>query len=1216
MGEVRWTQEQRKVIEARNCNLLVAAAAGSGKTAVLVERIITMITDEKNPIDIDQLLVVTFTNAAAAEMRERIAKAISDKLDKMPSNKHLYKQLTLLQRASITTIHSYCLDIIRKNFHILNIDPKFRVADQTEILLLKSDILKELLEDLYTNGDESFYDLVESYSGSKYDYPLEELILGMYNFVQSNPWPKKWLEDNVELFNISTNEEFEKTKWVKIIKENFNITLEGLRAKAILAIEICKQPYGPEKYIDNLKQDIILLDDLIAGSKTTYSNMVNSLENISFSRLGRCSKDVDEDLKQKVKNIRDDEIKAGIKDLKTKIILKPIDKIIEDLNNLYPVMQTLIKVVEEFTCRFQKAKNNKNIVDFNDIEHFALNILLEDGSCEGEIITSHVAKEERNRFVEIMIDEYQDSNLVQETILTSISREGISKPNIFMVGDVKQSIYRFRLARPELFMDKYNSYSTNDSGNYRRIDLFKNFRSREEIIDGVNFLFERLMSNYIGEMEYDDKAALYLGANYKQLEDGTTGGPIEVNLIDREIPEDLELDEELQDLSNIGLEAKIIGKRIKSLINENYFVFDKSIDGYREIKYKDIVILLRATSNWSQTIIEELMKEEIPVYADVGTGYFEAIEVKIVINLLRIIDNSHQDIPLISVLRSPLVGLTVDELVDIRTTFKEGNYFDAITEYVEGELFESELGNKINQFLECLSKWKKEALCTDLDEFVWNIYVETNFYNYVAAMPGGIQRQANLMSLIEKAIKFKESSYSGLFNFIRFIEKVCENNSDMGAAKIIGENENIVRIMSIHKSKGLEFPVVFAAGLGKQFNEMDLRKSILLHQELGMGPEFVDFNNRVSYPTIAKKALSQKIKIENLSEEMRILYVAFTRAREKLILTGTVKKLEDKIEKWQSTSGGTTQKLPIYTVYKAKTYYDWIMPIVYKAEDKEKWPIFKWSIEDTPEVETKKIDLETMKSYFFEESNKYIDEDNIKYFNDELLWAYKYMDRTALPTKITVSEVKRQSQKSLDYIEKNALEDIKKNEEIYKPAFLEEKKGFSAAEKGTIFHYVMKILDFNKINSYEQIKEQIEEMVDKNLITKEEKDTIIIDRIVKFGESNIFKRILAAEKLGLNSKEKPFVIDVPIDKIYADILNDDHQTIMVQGVIDCFFEEDGQIVIVDYKTDYCTEEMIDQIKDRYKIQLDLYKEALEKITKKTVKEEVLYLFSIDKEIII
>ena len=786
MADTKWTNEQLQAIETRRCNLLVAAAAGSGKTAVLVERIIRIITNEENPVDIDKLLVVTFTSAAASEMRERIASAISKSLEKSPNSKNLQRQLTLLSRANITTMHSFCLDVIKNYFYTIDLDPSFRIGDETEAILMKNEIIEELFEEYYEEDNEDFKKLIEAYSSSKDDEKLKEMILSLYRFSMSGPWPQQWLKEKAEDFNISTLEEFDKSEWVKVLRDNLRVELNGFLNMYKRAIEIINDTSGLEPYLDAFYSDYNYLENAYESLNGGLNDIYIALNSISFIKLKTVKKNQvsDENAQNAVKNIRDS-VKKKVKGLIESTFECTPQEALDGIIGVYPFMKTLASITLEFLRRFDEKKREKNILDFNDLEHLCLKILI-DKDENNNIIPSKVAEHFREFFDEVLVDEYQDSNSVQETIIDLVSRRSLKEANVFMVGDVKQSIYRFRQAKPELFLDKYNKYSLKEGKSNRKIQLYKNFRSRQEVIEGVNYIFKMVMSQTVGELEYTNEETLNLGADFKSTNDENSilGGDIELHILDKSgivkeenidvSDEESEGKEEEEDIDAITLEAKIVSKRIKELFEpkdgKKFKVFDKDTNEYRDVRYKDIVILLRATKNWAEIFLDELGSEGIPVYADTGSGYFESIEIRTIMSLLKVIDNPLQDVPMIALLRSPIVGFTAEELSDLRLLHKDLYFYEIIKEVTEGIHEVSEdLKFKCVSFVAALNKWRKKSIYTPIDEFIWYLYMDTAFYGYVGAMPNGKLRQANLKILFQRAKQYESTSFKGLFNFINFI---------------------------------------------------------------------------------------------------------------------------------------------------------------------------------------------------------------------------------------------------------------------------------------------------------------------------------------------------------------------------------------------------------------------------------------------------------------
>ncbi|NTW05496.1 MAG: helicase-exonuclease AddAB subunit AddA, partial [Peptococcaceae bacterium] len=941
-----WTEAQWDAITENDCNLLVAAAAGAGKTAVLVERIMCKITDPANSVDIDRLLIMTFTNAAAAEMRDRISSAISYLLENNSDNYggNIQKQLTLLSKASITTIHSFCLEVVRSNFQRIDIDPGFKIMEDTEAVLMKIEVINELFDEKYENDDQDFFELLDCYGGKSDDLALQEIALDLYDFIQRSPWPDKWFYEMTEGLNLSKDLDFIETSWGRVLVNSVAVQLRGMRDAMSKALAMISNNSGLEKYRYVFAEDLSNLELLLDKCTRTHlewDDIYREFVNQKFMRLPPAGKDADKEIQEAVKEIRN-EAKARLEKIKKTTFYSDSSEVIKDISSMYPVIKSLVGLVLDFAQRFSDKKSKKSVVDFNDLEHFCLEILTQRGE-NGEIIPSAAAEGYRDRYFEVLVDEYQDSNLIQEAIIRMVSRIDRGTPNIFMVGDVKQSIYRFRQARPELFLEKYRNYSSDKGSPYRKIVLLRNFRSRREVIDGINFIFKQIMSKGVGELDYDEVEYLNPGASFPEndREKSLAGGPVELHLIetkevsreplphDLEEPEEFSEDEEAEEerLDDIQAEARLVAGRIKTLLQGDaeespFSVYDRGLGTYRQAEYRDIVILLRTVKKWSDIFSEEFEIQKIPVFADIGTGFFKTPEVQVILSLLQIIDNPIQDIPLLSVLRSPIVSFSTEDLADLRLMDKRANLYEALQ--LLAEKHEGEAGAKSRLFLLDLQRWRDTSLYLPIDQLLWQIYSETGYLGIVGAMPGGEQRQANLHVLFERARQYEEGSYRGLFNFINFVDKLKSSRGDMGSAKLLGENDNVVRIMSIHKSKGLEFPIVFLAGTGKRINLQDMNKSILVHQELGFGPDVVDHRERIVYPSLSKQAIRDKIKVETYSEELRILYVALTRAREKLIITGALNNIEARATKW--FSGGSVKVLPLPEdgILKSCNYLDWL----------------------------------------------------------------------------------------------------------------------------------------------------------------------------------------------------------------------------------------------------------------------------------------------------
>lgn len=1236
-----WTKAQQKVIDTRNKDLLVSAAAGSGKTAVLVERIISMISEGDKPIDIDRLLVVTFTNAAATEMRDRIGLSIEKKLLEEPDNAHLQKQVSLLQSAHITTIHSFCLNVIRNYFHRIDLDPSFKIGDESEVTLMKSDVVSHVLEAWYEEERPDFHKFIESYSYSKSDDPIEDLILKMYSFAMSSPWPDKWIEVAGDAFKLDSIEAMNSTKWMDDLLYYVKTVVGDLIVKNQMTIDLCNGPAGPTAYLTALLSDRELLEAINKAS--TYEDFYQALADISYARLSsKREEGVDPDIKERVKAIRD-EIKKAIKDLVNQFFYQTPEEMVIDIAAVANVMDVLFELTSDFMKGFAHKKEEKNIIDFNDIEHFALRILVEEN--EGRVVPTEAALELSEQFVEILIDEYQDSNLVQETILKSISRERNGEPNRFMVGDVKQSIYKFRLAMPELFMEKYKSYSTEDTlengekNLYQRIDLDKNFRSRKIVLDFVNIIFEQIMQESVGGVAYDEKAALSYGELYDKYDkelgaEEVISDRVELLLVSDEArEEDVNfIDEESSDIENWGvdedsedeilytkkeMEALVIARRIKELVNSDtgISVYDKKLKKYRKASYKDIVILLRSMSGWSEVFVNTLVREGISAYADTGTGYFQTVEIMNILNYLRIIDNPRQDIPLTGVLYSPIVGISTRQLSKIRAFDKNSNMYAAIMSYAtDGD--DEDIKTALTNFLEQLNGFRSMVNHTPIHELLSQVLSQTGYSYYVSAMPGGERRKANIDMLVSKAVHFEKGSYSGLFHFIRYIEKLHKYEVDFGEASTSGEQDDTVRIMSIHKSKGLEFPIVFVSAMSKQFNMQDVRSNIILHNELGVGPDYIDVENRSKVATLLKKLIQKKVQIENLGEELRVLYVALTRAKEKLIMTGYLK----------STDVDLKKDFTFFELISAKSYLDLVLPAMLNRVES-----MGDSNRDSNVIMDNymKIEVINKDSLIMEEVSKqvFINKDREvletimpgKIYDKELKneidrrleYQYPYANESNLRVKMSVSELKRLGQFIDEEDSLILYPDIISDFTPTVPEFISKKeKDISGADKGTLYHKVLKLLDLSKISNKEDVNKQISAMVSDNKIEESQINLLNLEYIYKFINSNTAKRMAKAQLDNKLYKEQQFVIGIKAKEVGYDV--DSDELVLIQGIMDAFFVEDNQLVLVDYKSDWVRDEQT--LIERYKVQLDYYQKALEQIFKKEVKERIIYSLTLGREI--
>lgn len=1220
---VRWTADQQAVIDSRGSNLLVAAAAGSGKTAVLVERILSLICDPEKPTDVDRLLIVTFTNAAAAEMRERIRTALEERAALEPGSEHLQRQLTLIHHAQITTIHSFCLYVIRNYFSVIGLDPGFRVMDEGEGRLLQQDVLETVLEAAYEEKDEAFLALADWYGNGKNDHELEELILQLYRFSMGCPWPEKWLEECLRDYTIADEECAEKLPWVQGVVRMLQRTVDDLRRLLDSALAICLEEDGPYMYEPAVSADIQLLHGL--AGVNTYGEFYLQIHQITgYARLStKKDSQVSEGKKQAVKDIRD-QFKKGVAELKEQYLSEPLDQVIRKMQDCRRPMEALVTLTIRFIREYGRKKEERHVVDFSDMEHFALNILVnEDGT------PSETAEELSAAFSEIMIDEYQDSNLVQEMILRSVSGEVQGQRRMFMVGDVKQSIYRFRLARPDLFLEKYASYEkvTADAPkaecSCRRIDLHQNFRSRKEILSFTNYIFEQTMTDRFGELIYDRDAALYPGADYPPAEDCPAA--VRLYLMDEDELADTEA-------SAAEAEAAVIGRRIREMLAEEQ-VYDKKKKENRPVRLGDMVILLRSLNGFAEPFVETLQGMGIPAYVTSRTGYFSAWEVQAFLAYLKVLDNPRQDIPLAAALHSYFGGLTREEMAELRSQKPGAPFYEAAADPENAQ--SGGLKEKLERFWRQVNAYREEMLYIPVHELLERILEETGFGLYVAALPGGSRRKANVQMLVERAVAYEATSYKGLFHFIRYMDHLQKYEIDYGEANVTAESEDAVRILTIHKSKGLEFPVVFLAGLGRGFNQQQNRDRLLTHVDWGVGTEWIDPELRLRKNTLLKTAIQKQTALENLQEELRVLYVALTRAKEKLVLTAVLPGLEKKLRFWAGACRQTETALPYLTMRKASTYLDWIVPALMRSraagplrEETGIWPdsnspLYRGSIVDGGQewLSLECVRLSAEQEIFGEqlrqeetgrnkerflrwaqktEPDKAVREKLAKRF----AWQYPWSSEREMPVKLTVSELKKQSMRT----EEEEL--IERQEETVVPLlprFMQEEAAVSPTARGTAYHKAMELLDFTGEKKAEY---QLETWVSCGKMTQEERDQVLPRRLERLIHSRLGHRMARAQKNGTLRREQPFVIGAEASRIREEWSGD--ELVLVQGIVDAWFTEEDEIVIVDYKTDRVDSPA--ELAERYRTQLEWYRDALEQVTGLPVREMLLYSFALEKEI--
>ncbi len=1330
MAEVKFTKEQQAVIDARDCNILVSAAAGSGKTAVLVERIIRMI--EKD-LDVDHLLVVTFTKAAASQMKEKITKAIQEELSKDPENGHLQKQETLIHNAQITTIDSFCQYIIRNNFNAIGLDPSFRVGDEGELKLLQEEVMAELMEDEYEAAgdalDSDFLFCMDYFATGSSDKKVEEYINQLFKFSMSMPFPDDWIKDRGRDYEAPEGD-FDELPWVKECVTYAKRVLKEAEARIDSAIRLCLEPDGPYMNEPILNDDKASIE--AALKYDTYDALFDGIRGISFARLsGKKDPSVNADKREQVKDIRDG-VKKSINGLMEKYFALTSGTIISQMELCDRAVKELCRLTLEFKSRFDNKKREKQLIDFADMEHFALDILVEHPSedeCRGlsaqEILDicrpSVVALEYREFFKEVLIDEYQDSNNVQEMILKAISGEKADISERFMVGDVKQSIYKFRLARPEIFMDKLGRYSKEADATDKRIDLHNNFRSRIEVLDGTNYIFRKIMGDDLGGVDYDEDALLRLGNPFDDPVYDVT--PELIMLDGKDVLDADEADEVISEMTGREKEALAVAQRIHALRWEK-----------PDLQYKDIVILLRSLSGWDDVFKDVLESQGIPTYIESKSGYFEATEVSVLLDLLSVIDNPRQDIPLVAVMHSLIGGFSDEELARIRVAMDKcsekslsGTFYEGLKILSEMEDFRDQdafcgldeaLLAGIKEFLTMIDELRTMATYTPVHELLQIIIDRTDYEAIVTAQPAGNQRRANIELLLTNAANFEKTSFKGLFHFVRYIEHLKTVQVDYGEAGIIDENADVVRIMSIHKSKGLEFPVVFVSGLSKEMNFRDSQGDLITDMDLGIGVKCINTELRVKYDTLKRQVIASRMNMESLGEEIRVLYVALTRAKEKLILTAfekdLAKSLNAAIGQIPAISGGD-RLLPYSLRGGAKSYFDLVLPALIRhpalegvlekyqlnkdvyqdKKDTAGVPAFHFTALGEKDLKENGVrealggvlrreelrsvlkatvdagfkgnianadkhsvsDNDTAESQEISESaghianaDEYWDLQLCERLRAKFYAEYAHNDLKGLFTKTSVSELKKKS-----YVEETEISaheapfaqsmdaqqifaepekgDLQPDGAFVgdavstdgQPAGNKTSHGLTGAERGTAYHRIMELLDgeiYGDESLMEKAREGAFDPVSKKLyawgmkkasegwLSPEEQRAVWTPDITAFLATDLGRRMGEAFRRGELMREKPFMMGVPADELDPKFPKE--EMVLVQGIIDAWFIEGDDLVLLDYKTDRVEEEKT--LVDRYRVQLDLYKRALEAATCRKVKEVYIYSFALSKAI--
>ncbi len=1182
---VQWTEDQEKVIAARDKNLLVSAAAGSGKTAVLVERILSLITDEERRIDLDRLLITTFTKAAAGEMRERIGRALAERLKAEPENEWLQRQEALVHRAQITTIHGFCLYVIRNYFHTIGLNPNFRTADEGELKLLRQDTAEEIVEEALASQDVAFRRFADCYAGGSRGSGLEDAILQLYEYAVASPQPERWLRECGRMYRLPEDAIWSDFAGSEGILQELKNAAEDCLRQIESALELIRLPGGPLAYAEALQSDREIVRALAACDR--LEKFEELLREITWKKLpssrAKVMAGADEELCERIKTLRS-EVKETVKGLGKQYFRLPSQVAFAQLRDTAEYAKTYAELTLRFLKRFEEKKRKKNILDFSDQEHLALRILTREE--DGRLVPSETADVFADYFQEILVDEYQDSNLVQEAILESISGARRGRNDRFMVGDVKQSIYRFRQAEPGLFLEKYDRYGKGDGG--VRIGLRQNFRSRSQVLDAVNEIFSRIMRRSLGGIDYDEAAALQPGAVYPAC------GEMDAELLLLSQEEWEALRKECH-WTKQEAEAHLAAVRIRELLRNGQVTEGGAL---RPARPGDIVILLRTMSGWSETFVRVLQDEGIPASAQSREGYFETMEVETLLSYLQVLDNPTQEIPLAAAMHGMLGGFSSEELALVRAEYPSEGYARACAHYLE-EGPDGALREKLKKFFGQTDDYRARAAYTSIRELLWQIVTETGYLDEVAALPGGEQRLANVEMLLKKAGDYEKISYHGLFHFVRYIEKMQKYQMDYGEADVSGGEA--VRIMSVHHSKGLEFPIVIAAGLGKSFNRQESREKMVFGSRYGVGMDYVDPERRMKSPTILKQLIRRTNLLDGMGEELRVLYVALTRAREKLIMTGMAK---EKLLKQEGAEGG--EPLLYLQLSGADCALDWIVPArsrensSIRKEQISLEAILQSAVGERTKQELGRDELEKIRLFGGTQ-------EALSQVTERLSFTYPWERERGRKQKYSVTELKKLRIAE----ESDAVQELYPESDVIPliPQFIEKTGAATGAARGTIYHTVMEWMDFAKVHTLTDVDAELAGLVEKGKLTEEECRAVRREDFLTFAGSRLAARMEDAARRGALYREQPFVIGLPAKEL--DGLGGEEQ-FLVQGIIDAFFCEDDQIVIVDYKTDRV--QRSEQLAEKYHAQLEYYERALTMSTGKAVKERLIYSFALGETI--
>jgi ATP-dependent helicase/nuclease subunit A len=1184
---MNWTKEQQQIIDIRGKNILVSAAAGSGKTAVLVERIKNLIIKDRVPLK--SMLIVTFTNAAAGEMKQRIIDSINKEL-RQNEDVFLREQIQNIYNTHISTFHAFAISILKRYYHMVGIDPSFSICSEDRLEMHKNEALDSLFEAEFERPEPSFIGFMNDYASSKNEDAVREMILETYEFTRTIPNPDEWLEKSVNDLNIDFAS-LESSYVFKTIQEQIQYSLERalkknnqlityLRDNGILSLE--KKAASDNENIKTL---------MMALESGSFENFLNILSDVTWARFTatKDEKESYEEIKDRVKKKRDS-IKKDINYSKNLFPDGDVHSRLTEINETYPSAKVLKDLVTKYAGLFTEIKEREEVLDFNDVEHYALKILGDD----------QVAEEYKEKFQYIFIDEYQDSNYIQEAFINRIK----SDDNLFMVGDVKQSIYKFRRAEPSIFINRYEEYGDETVDESTKIDLNKNFRSKRNIIQCINDTFINIMEKSLSGMDYKEKDFLYKGLEYEERWDI----PVDFHIVDSgkfTVDSTMELEhnkalghnDEINDILEAELEAYQIADIIKAEVGKP--IYDVKNQRERALEYRDIVILMRATKNKASVLYDILMGQGIPTFSEGGEDYLSTVEIETFLNLLQVIDNRRRDVPLVSAMYSPVFGFTTEELIKIRLTQKTGTYYQALIDYLE-DGSDEELRQKSIAMMNQIDSWKQDERFMTLDDFLWKLMNESGYYNYAGALVGGEQRRANLRALIDRASDYSTGKIRGLFGFINYMDIIGKNDTRIGQIKLLSENDNVVRVSSIHRSKGLEYPYVILAGLGRRFNKNANHSKVRLNKDLGLGLQWENYELHAYKKTLLMSVINENTDKEEMAEEICILYVAMTRAMDKLILVGSINSKDKDIyeildEYYEAGEDGSID------IKSASSYLSLLLPLTQKMGLK---PVITMR-EDMAMVinseEGVRSGQDDIRLKLNDLESEISDENTYREIEYRLNYEYPHNVALNLKSKCSVTELNNVG-KIPDKIMTFGLGDDYNSK--LTPEFLKEERRMTAAEKGTVLHTVFEKLDFKEAITKKGDPEYIEDFLDslcnKEIITEEERNSISLNALNNFLNSDIIRRAAASANI---QKERAFNLVREVEG----------ENIIVQGIIDCYFEEDGKWILMDYKSNYIDKtdsEAKIKIADRYKGQIHIYKEALETITSKEVSQAFLYLTSI------